>query len=97
MQMAKICTHIHISPNYPRFLARTKRLREGNTISANFLRSIVGLPVVQDLSQKIDKFAIAPLRHLLRISDFHPSLNPDIDARAKVKSYEWGCICISTL
>ena len=87
MLMAKICAHIHICPNHPRFLAWTKRLREGSTISANFLRSIVGLPVVQDLLQKIDKFAIAPLRHLLGISDFLPSLNHDIDARAEVKSY----------
>lgn len=43
--------------------------------------------MVQDMLQKIDKFAIAPVRHLLGISDLHPSMNPDIDARAEVKSY----------
>ena len=42
--------------------------------------------MVQDLLQKIEKFAIAPLRHLLGISDFPPSLNPDIDARGEVHS-----------
>ena len=42
--------------------------------------------MVQDLLQKIDKFAIAPLRHLLGISDLPPSLNPDIDARGEVHS-----------
>ena len=68
------------------FIARAKRQTEENTLSANPLRNILGLPVVQDLLQKIEKFAIAPLRHLLGISDFPPSLNPDIDARGEVHS-----------
>ena len=69
------------------FIAQAKRQTEESTFSDAPLRSIVQLPVVQDLLQKIDKFAITPLRHSLRISDFHPSLNPDIDARAEVKRY----------
>ena len=64
-----------------------KRQTKEGTFSEAPLRSILGLPVVQDMLQKIDKFAIAPVRHLLGISDLHPSLNPDIDARAEVKSY----------
>ena len=69
------------------FIARAKRQTEESTFSDAPLRSIVELPVVQDLLQKIDKLAIAPLRHSLVISDFHPSQNPDIDARAEVKRY----------
>ena len=53
--------------------------------------------MVQGLLQKIDKFAIAPVHHSMGTSDFPPSLNPDIDARAEVKRYEYfvanlGCL-----
>ena len=68
------------------FIARAKRQTEETTFSANSWSSFLGLPVVQDLLQKIDKFAIAPLRHLLGISDLPPSLNPDIDARGEVRN-----------
>ena len=77
------CTDLSLPPT---FIARAKRQTER---SANSWSSFLGLPVVQDLLQKIDKFAIAPVRHLLGISDFPPSLNPDIDARGEVRSYHF--------
>ena len=77
--------HTHLSL----LIARAKKQTER---SGNSWSSTLGLPVVQDLLQKIDKFAIAPLRHLLGISDLPPSLNPDIDARGEVSR----CICTSS-
>ena len=65
------------------FVALTARQTEGGTFSDTPSR---GLP------ELINSFAIAPLRHLLGISDFHPSMNPDVDARAEVRCNMEHCV-----
>ena len=65
------------------FVALTARQTEEDTFSDTPSR---GLP------ELINSFAIAPLRHLLGISDFHPSMNPDVDARAEVRRTTWNIV-----